>query len=779
MDNASERTAVRWTALLAGPLFIVGIILFLEFMRHYVVRIPNPVGFYVIGVMICAYFGGIRIGLAGAVMTLLYGALIDLDPPQWFANRTNIAWLAVMLVVLPAIALLVGFLKFQLERQHRSLLLKTREQESLARELAVTYGQLADAVESFNDGFALFDTANRLVVCNENYRALTPQVPRTAFVRGALRSDILRATAYSGQIEGIAGREEEWIRQKLATQGESNRREERLLSNGRWIEYTEHPTHNGGVVSLRRDITNRHRREQDLTDREAHSRAILDNVINGVITIDESGNIEVFNPSAEHIFGYAAAEAVGHNVNMLMPEPYHSEHDGYLARYCRTGAGKVMGRRTRVTGMRKDGTVFPMQLGLGEYRLAGRRVFIASVQDLGEAEALEGQLRQSQKMEALGQLTGGIAHDFNNLLSIIVGNLELLGSKSRSDEERGSLTESATKAAMRGAELTLRLLAFSRRQALLPRVVAVNDLVASVAKLLRRTLGKQIAIQTRLAEGLWNAFVDPGQLENALVNLAVNARDAMPQGGTLLIESANAKLDETYVKTEPEAVVGEYVAVMVSDSGTGMSSDVLRRAFDPFFTTKEPGRGTGLGLSMVYGFAKQSGGHVKIYSESGHGTTVRLYLPRRAEGAIVPQQQLPRPSVPEGLGRAILLVEDDPEVQRVAVTMLQELHYLVYPASTADSALELLRRHPDIQLLFSDIMLHGETDGVALAKRAKELHHDLRVLLTSGFTEHAIGNQSGIAPEFLFISKPYMRDQLARTLSAAWDSGRLEPPQPN
>jgi len=757
--------------MLAGPLITAGIFLFLELMRQFVIRIPNPVGLYVLGVLLCALFGGIRIGLVGAAMTLLYGSFIDLDPTQWFANGTNITWISVMVVLLPSVAVMVGYMKLQLERQHRSLLTKTREQESLTRELAIIHGQLTDAVESLHDGFALFDASNRLVACNERYRALTPRVPDTVFLRGTLRSDIIRATALSGQIDGIAGREEEWIHERIGMHGNPHRREERRLSDGRWIEYTEHPTRNGSVVALRRDITSQRSREQELVDREAHSRAILDNVINGVITITETGIIELFNPSAEHIFGYSAAEAIGRNVNLLMPEPYCSEHNGYLARYCRTGTGKVMGRRTRVTGMRKDGSQFPMQLGLGEYRLAGRRIFIASVQDLGEAEALEAQLRQAQKMEALGQLTGGIAHDFNNLLSIIVGNLELLGSKARSDEERESLTDSATKAAMRGAELTLRLLAFSRRQALLPRVVAINDLVESVAKLLRRTLGQKIVIQTRLAENLWNAFVDPGQLENALVNLAVNSRDAMPQGGTLLIETANTSLDENYVKLEPDATAGEYVAVIVSDSGSGMVPDVLRRAFDPFFTTKELGRGTGLGLSMVYGFAKQSGGHVKIYSEPGHGTVVRLYLPRRAEDAIVPQLELPRPSAPEGLGRSILLVEDDPEVQRVAVTMLKELHYQVYSASTADTALELLQQHPDIQLLFSDIMLHGQTDGVELARRAKERDRNLRVLLTSGFSEHAIGNQVGTTSDYLFISKPYMRDQLARTLSAAWNSG--------
>ena len=253
------------------------------------------------------------------------------------------------------------------------------------------------------------------------------------------------------------------------------------------------------------------------------------------------------------------------------------------------------------------------------------------------------------------------------------------------------------------------------------------------------------------------------------MNLAINARDAMPQGGTLMIETANARLDEDYVTIEPDAVAGEYVVVIVSDSGVGMAPEVLRRAFDPFFTTKDPGKGTGLGLSMVYGFIKQSGGHVKIYSEPGHGTTVRLYLPRHLGPAAQPQPLKFDSELPDGHGRSVLLVEDDPEVQRVAVAMLSELNYLVFAAASAEEALALLECHADIRLLFSDIMLQGDVSGVDLAHRAREVRPELRVLLTSGFSEQAVGQQTGLESDFAFISKPYRRDQLAHLLGTLWE----------
>ncbi len=752
-----------WTVLTAGPLVTLAMLVFLELMRTFVVRIPNPVGFYVIAVTVSAFFGGMWIGLLSALLTLLYGVFIDFDPSLWFTTSSRIAWLVVMVAVLPSVAVLVGLQRFRLAQERRTLARKTAEKEALARELAAANNLLVDAIQSMQEGFALYDRDDRLVICNDKYKALVSNIA-DAIVPGAAYADILHRLADVVVIdEGPAARER-WIEKRLMQHRYPRGTQRVLLASGPWVEFSEHPTRDGGVVAIRRDITDRIRREQDLIDRDAHSRAILDNVIGGVITIDEAGRIIVFNPSAERMFGYSAAEVAGKNVNMLMPEPHRSQHDGYVARYLSTGKPRAMGQRTKVPGKTKDGRVFPMQLGLGEYRLAGRRIFIASVQDLTESEALEAQLRQAHKMEAVGQLTGGLAHDFNNLLTIIVSNLELLSNKPEPGEASAALVEAAMKAGLRGAELTQRLLAFSRRQALQPRALSVNHLVASVAALLKRTLGQQVAIQTLLPEEVWNVFADPGQLENAIVNLAVNARDAMPQGGTLLFETGNTQLDGNSPRIDSDAAPGEYAVITVKDNGAGMPADVLRRAWDPFFTTKEPGKGTGLGLSMVYGFIKQSGGHVNIESAPGQGTTVRLFLPRNAGPAAQPMLESRAESLPDGQGRAVLLVEDDPDVQRAAKAMLTDMHYAVFAAAGAEHALTLLRQHPEIRLLFSDVMLQGEISGVSLAQRARSLRPALRVLLTSGYPEQIPGKLASPESGFAFIHKPYRREQLARLL---------------
>ncbi|MBT9488115.1 MAG: response regulator [Rubrivivax sp.] len=397
------------------------------------------------------------------------------------------------------------------------------------------------------------------------------------------------------------------------------------------------------------------------------------------------------------------------------------------------------------------------------------------------AEALEQQgtaitelnerLRRSQRLEAVGQLTGGVAHDFNNLLTVVMGNAELLVEMNADRPAQRQLAEMIVSAAQRGAELTQRLLAFARKQALDPKVVDLNELVAGMDGLLRRSLGEHIEIELIRGAGLWPALVDQGQLENALLNLCLNARDAMPGGGRLTLETANARLDADYAAHHSEVNPGQYTMLAVSDTGAGIAPEHLQRVFEPFFTTKEKGKGTGLGLAMVYGFCKQSGGHVTVYSEPGDGTTVRLYLPRAAARPGEPAPSDPRSTEVGtrvvGGHETILVVEDDAAVRQYACTQLKASGYRVLEAADGPSALALLGQRDDVELLFTDVVMPGGMNGRALADAARRLRQGLRVLYTSGYTENAIVHHGRLDPDALLLSKPYRRQALDRAVRTA------------
>jgi CheY-like chemotaxis protein len=367
---------------------------------------------------------------------------------------------------------------------------------------------------------------------------------------------------------------------------------------------------------------------------------------------------------------------------------------------------------------------------------------------------MEQDLRQAQKMEAIGQLTGGVAHDFNNLLTVISGNLEMLERRLTDPEHREILNE-AREASNLGAELTKRLLAFGRRQSLNPKPTDLNALAAGMAELLRRSLGEMVEIEIRLSKGLPLIMADPGQIENALLNLAINARDAMPKGGRLVIETAPVEINKDYAAAYADVMPGRYITLSVTDTGTGMTPEVRQRAFEPFYTTKGPGVGSGLGLSMVYGFVKQSGGHVQLYSEFGHGTTVRLYLPEYAgqattfaEGASASIERAP-------LGKAVLVVEDDPRVRRVSVRRLKELGYAVIEADSGLAALLVIEREEPIDVLFTDIVMPGGMTGIDLAHEARRRRPALKVLFTSGYAEPAAIKGSTLTTNVDWLGKPY------------------------
>lgn len=402
-----------------------------------------------------------------------------------------------------------------------------------------------------------------------------------------------------------------------------------------------------------------------------------------------------------------------------------------------------------------------------DVRFDDKPATIVVVRDLTERKHAEIQLRQAQKMQAVGQLTGGIAHDFNNLLAVIMGNLELLHEQLTAQPRLLDLTQQALKSVDRGANLSRRLLAFARRQPLLAQPTHLNRLVVGMLDLIQRTLGSAIQVDTTLATDLGVTLVDPGQFESALLNLVINARDAMPRGGRLLVETANVLLDEEQVAVYQEDMrPGPYVMLAVRDSGMGMAPDVLEHVFEPFFSTKDAGRGSGLGLSIIYGLVKQSGGHITIDSEPGQGATVRLYLPR------IEYQEASAPLEPsafdqahlQGQGETILVVEDDAGVRLFAVTALERMGYDIRQAGTAATALEILDATPEVALLFTDIVLPGDMDGVQLAAEAQRRRSGLRVLLTSGYTEHALVGNGRITEGVEVLTKPYHKSELARKL---------------
>ena len=522
-----------------------------------------------------------------------------------------------------------------------------------------------------------------------------------------------------------------------------------------------------GYAKITRDITERRRAEQVIREAGVRINTLVETAVDGVILIDARGHIQTFNPACEKLFGYRADEVIGQNVKMLMPAPYREEHDRYLDNYQRTGDPKIIGIGREVKGQRKDGSVFPMDLSVGEAKQDGESTFVGIIHDLTDRKHTEEQLIQAQKMEAVGQLSGGIAHDFNNLLTVIVGNAEFLSDSLKSRHDLQKLADSIIKAGERGAELTQRLLAYGRRQKLNPVEIDCNNLVAGMRKLLRRTLSEEIDIRVSLETELATAYADAGQLENAILNLCINAKDAIPQGGTISITTANMNLDDRYAEQHPEVHPGQYVMISITDDGHGMPKDVLERAFEPFFTTKDVGKGSGLGLSMVYGFVKQSNGHVAIYSEPGLGTTVRIYLPATSTYAEKAPHLVPEPEAAPDGQETVLIAEDDPFVRAYAVACLESFGYGVVEAVDGRDALNKLAGGAMADLLFTDVVMPGGINGWELAESARRIKPELKVLLTSGYALEALAERGRLPAGAVVLNKPYRKAELAKRVREA------------
>jgi PAS domain S-box-containing protein len=518
-----------------------------------------------------------------------------------------------------------------------------------------------------------------------------------------------------------------------------------------------------GFAKVTRDITERRAAQEALRKSLREFQLLIQGVKDyAIYMLDPGGRITSWNSGAHNIKGYRADEVIGSHFSRFYTEEERAA--GMPAQALRTAAneGKFEAEGWRV---RKDGSRFWASVVIDPIRdETGELVGFAKVtRDITDRRNADEELRraraelfQAQKMDAIGQLTGGVAHDFNNLLTVVIGNLELAQRTLGSAEGEGRLRRAignAMRGAQRAATLTERLLAFSRQQPLEPKTVDVNKLLIGLSDLLGRSLGEHIEVETVGAGGLWRVEVDPVQLEATILNLALNARDAMPDGGKLTIETLNAHLDEHYSLRHAEVRPGQYVQVAITDTGSGMTEEVVMRAFEPFFTTKRVGQGTGLGLSQVYGFVKQSGGHVKIYSEVGHGTTIKIYLPRLLHGSD-PEREVEPDAVGSHAHETILVVEDDRDVRTYITETLRELDYRVLEAPDAEAALRLIERgERSIDLLLTDVVLPGQ-NGRQLADQMTKWLPALKVLYMTGYSRNAIVHQGRLDAGVALIQKP-------------------------
>jgi PAS domain S-box-containing protein len=656
-------------------------------------------------------------------------------------------------------------------------LLDAGEQVRQLREMFVQSPSFSALLRGPEHRFVLTNPAFEQLIGHRNViglaaREALPELERQGF------TDLLDSVFATG--EAFVGRDV-----KIAL-----RRSAEAPAEMRYLDFVYQPIkdESGNVTSIfveGVDITDRHASEEALRNSEARLRELNVDLERQVIeraqargltwnlspdllgALNSQGYFETANPAWESVLGWTEAEVVSMSIfELLHPDDLEHTRAGFeltqvgqpalrfANRYrCKDGSYRWISW----IGIPEDGYVY----------CTGRDVTAERAAEVELAAAQEA-LRQSQKMETIGQLTGGIAHDFNNLLTGIIGSLDIVRRRMAAGrlDEVPRFMDAATAAAQRAGALTLRLLAFARRQSLDIRPNDINRLVANMEDLLHRTLGEHVELKCSLAANLWPAFTDANQLESAVLNLAINARDAMPDGGRLTIETANLQLDAAYTSGQDDVDAGDYVMIGVSDTGFGMAAEVVAKAIDPFFTTKPVGEGTGLGLSMVYGFAKQTRGHLRIYSEVGHGTTVKLYLPRALQDAVVTEKRAEQ--APRGQGETILVVEDDATVRLILADVLEELGYNVVLASDARPAIPILQSDRRIDLMVSDVML-PHINGRKLAEIARASRPHLKVLFVTGYAEYATFRGEFLDPGMDMLTKPFALDDLGAKVRAMID----------
>jgi PAS domain S-box-containing protein len=650
-------------------------------------------------------------------------------------------------------------------------------------------GDLGLLLDATADGIYCFDPDGRTTLCNETFLRMLG-FERDSDALGTDLHEIIRHSAADGSLH--ARRECPICRTAWGGEAHSDTAAFVRRDGASFVvEYRVRPILRDGLpqgaVCSFVDLTDRRRAEAEVArltrqleecqagkssgaerrddlirtfyDHSSECHAVLAEIEGGSFRFEE------LNPATLDLYGKTRAQVVGHTTDEVFGATQAADLNNYLT--------ACLDLNTTYRYERAQGAAFLEAIATPVPDPTGQtRRVVVTARDTADRRKLEQQLRQAQKMEAVGQLTGGIAHDFNNLLSIIMGNVEALQRRAAL-KDVGSMRrlDLVMRAAERGAQLTHRLLAFSRRQPLEPKPANVNRLVAGMSDLLNRTLGDGVVIETVLAAGLWDTLIDTNQLESAILNIAVNARDAMPAGGKLTIETANMYLDDAYAASQADVVAGPYVMVALSDTGTGMTRETIAQAFEPFFTTKDVGQGTGLGLSQVYGFVKQSRGHVRIYSEPGDGTTVRLYLPRLTGTDTSLEIAGESSDVPGGKpGETILVVEDDADVRAYSVETLRELGYAVLEAPDGHAALRVLEARPEIDLLFTDVGLPGGLNGRQLVDEARRRHPQLKVLYTTGYARNAIVHQGRLDIGVDLIVKPFTYAGLASRIRQVLDT---------
>ena len=641
----------------------------------------------------------------------------------------------------------------------------------LSGQLGTRQNLLENTVESIRDSVVIADenavvvvanaAARRLLGVDRGFDSLTGQRKFACFLSDGVTSLPIPDSPLARALRG-----ENVDDFELVVQPEQSGAKACIVANARPLR-DEHGRLRGAVTVLR-DVTEQKRAHQALVDSQQMAQTIVSTALDAFVQTDENGFVLEWSPQAEVLTGWTRAETVGVKlVELVFPEPLRAAHRQRIAQFLREVADGAMGMRYEAPALHRDGHELFVEVSLTALRRGDGYIINAFVRDISQRRAAEAQLIQAQKMESVGQLTGGIAHDFNNMLTVITGTIEILADGVKDVPHLASITKLISDAADRGANLTASLLAFARKQPLQPAEIDVNELIGEAVRLLLPTLGKHIEIVTVLAGDLWPAFVDRSQLSAALVNLAINGRDAMPNGGKLTITTGNATLGVPEAMARGVERAGEYVTIEVSDAGTGIPQAHLDRIFDPFFSTKEVGQGTGLGLSMVFGFAKQSHGSVDVRSEEGKGTTFRIYLPKADTSALQPPAQDDPPA--QGGNETILCVEDDRKIRDYVTMQIENLGYKVIVAGNADEALAIVRQGAAFDLLFTDIVMPGSMNGRQLAETLMDGRPALRVLFTSGYSDGALPLQGRAGQGIPLLTKPYRRAELARMLRRCLD----------
>ena len=629
-----------------------------------------------------------------------------------------------------------------------------------------SWHHLSAAIKGIPEGFLLFDDQSRLVAWNDRIERMSPELGQI----------LQRGKPYDALFPGGAAVPPS-ARPANAAEADANGSDagagelEVDTRDGRRFRITETAVDHGHRVVAWRDVTENERGRRQL-------QAFFDQAPCAFVIIDSEGTIVQANQLALELLRYSADEIVGQRCSMLVPKERASEFRLRIE-CCLQGDFGASEPDANSIGLRRDGSSFPAEIRPNLIEIGGEPMVVLSVTDLSERRRIADQLDRSQRMELVGQLSGGLAHDFNNLLTVVIANLQLLEAAVISDDAALERVRDALEAAGRGSELTRRMLAFARRQLLAPQILNVNARIADLVPLIGKTITASVRIETRLDPDLWNVEIDPSQLESALLNLALNARDAIASDGRLTITTGNTRLEAVDVERVTEFEPGDYIRITVADNGAGMKRDVLERVFEPFFTTKAPGHGSGLGLSMVYGFVRQSLGVIDIDSRPGVGTRVNIYLPRSRRAVEEATALTSQFRTVAGGNEHILLVDDDDQVRRAAARLLGNLGYEVVEVSNGREALnELADTDGEFDLLFTDIVMPGGLSGLQLAEMARARYPALRVLLTSGYTDTTVLAGGVLSSREPFLGKPYRRQELAEKVRAALDHPLAEPPPP-